>query len=366
MNNKDYMKMAIELARNTVGQTAPNPAVGAVIVSEGRIVGMGAHLKAGEPHAEVYALRMAGEKAKGATAYVTLEPCSHHGKTPPCANALIDAGITEVYVAMQDPNPLVGGRGIERLKDAGITVHVGLLEEEAYSLNDVFFHYIETNRPYVTLKSAVSLDGKVATKTGDSKWITGSEARQDVHAERHQHDAILVGVGTVEKDDPSLTTRYGEGISPIRVILDRTLRLPSDAVVLQDDSVETWIITTKKAKNETKRMFSQHVTVLAVEGDSISIDDVLHMLGDRGVTSVFVEGGPTINGSFLEAGAFQKVITYVAPKLIGGTGAPTSFEGNGIATMQDTLELTIESVEQIGDDIKIISKRRCSDVYRYR
>ncbi len=350
--------MAIDLARNTIGQTAPNPAVGAVLVNEGRIVGMGAHLQAGDAHAEINALRMAGEKAKGATAYVTLEPCSHHGKTPPCSSALIEAGVSEVFVAMKDTNPLVGGRGLERLREAGIIVHLGLLEEEAYSINEVFFHYINTNKPFVTLKSAISMDGKVATKTGDSKWVTGPEARQDVHALRHQHDAILVGVGTVEKDNPSLTTRYGEGLSPVRVILDRLLRLPSSAKLLHDDSVETWIITTEKAKNETNRTFASHVKVLALQGESLEIEEILRLLGDRGITSVLVEGGPTVNGSFLESGAFQKVVTYIAPKLIGGKEAPTSFEGFGVSHMKETVELKIENVERVGDDIKIISTRK--------
>lgn len=358
MNDKDYMKMAIDLARNTIGQTAPNPSVGAVIVNEGRIVGMGAHLQAGDAHAEVNALRMAGGKAKGATAYVTLEPCSHHGKTPPCSTALIDAGVTEVFVAMKDTNPLVGGRGIERLKEANITVHLGLLEEEAYSINEVFFHYINTNKPFVTLKSAISMDGKVATKTGDSKWITGPEARQDVHALRHQHDAILVGVGTVEKDDPTLTTRYREGLSPVRVVLDRKLRISSRAKLLHDDSVETWIITTEKAKNEKDKTFAPHVKVIGLQSENLEIEEILRTLGNLGITSVLVEGGPTVNGSFLEAGTFQKVISYIAPKLIGGKEAPTSFEGLGISHMKESLELQIENVERVGDDIKIISRRK--------
>lgn len=358
MNEKDYMKMAIDMARNTLGQTTPNPAVGAVIVNNGRIVGVGAHLKAGEAHAEVHALRMAGDEAEGATAYVTLEPCSHYGKTPPCSDALIHAGVSKVVVAMQDPNPLVGGRGIERLKDAGIDVHTGLLEEEARAINEVFFHYIKTKRPYVTLKSATTLDGKVATSSGDSKWVTGAEARQDVHRLRHMHDAILVGVGTVEIDDPSLTTRYGEGLSPIRVVLDNNLRIPSNAKLLEDDSIETWIITTEKAMKNSTRTFSTHVKLHSVKSETVAVKDVLTILGEAGITSVFVEGGPSVNSSFLEASAFQKVITYVAPKLLGGSDAPTSFEGVGFSLMKDAVELTIENVEQIGDDIKIISRRK--------
>ena len=201
MKDTDYMSLAIELAKQTKGQTSPNPVVGAVVVKDNAVVGLGAHLKAGEPHAEVHAIRMAGDKAKNATIYVTLEPCSHHGRTPPCSNLIIESKIKRVVIASVDPNPLVAGSGIKRLQDAGIKVEVGLLRKQADELNEVFFHYISTKRPYITIKSATSLDGKIATSTGESKWITGEEARNDVHQYRHEHDAILVGVNTV--DPPS-------------------------------------------------------------------------------------------------------------------------------------------------------------------
>jgi diaminohydroxyphosphoribosylaminopyrimidine deaminase/5-amino-6-(5-phosphoribosylamino)uracil reductase len=230
MNDIYYMNLALNLAKGTLGQTSPNPVVGAVLVKENQIVGMGAHLKAGEAHAEVHAIQMAGIKAKGATLYVTLEPCSHFGKTPPCSDLVIRTGIKKVFVATTDPNPQVAGTGIERIRKAGIEVHLGLLQEEARELNKVFFYNIRTGLPFVTLKSAISLDGKTATVTGESKWITGEEARNDVHQYRHQHDAILVGVNTLIKDNPTLTTRLASGgKNPVRIILDTHLRTPKDA-----------------------------------------------------------------------------------------------------------------------------------------
>jgi diaminohydroxyphosphoribosylaminopyrimidine deaminase / 5-amino-6-(5-phosphoribosylamino)uracil reductase len=360
MDHRDFMNTAIEMAKSTIGQTRPNPAVGCLLVNNGRIVGMGAHLKAGEGHAEIQALKMAGSEAEGSTAYVTLEPCSHHGRTPPCSDALIHAGVSEVYVASQDPNPLVAGKGVSKLQAAGIKVTIGLLEEEAFKLNRMFFHYISHKRPYVTLKAAATLDGKIASHTGDSKWITGEEARKDVHAFRHQHDAILVGIGTVLSDDPSLTTRYGEGLSPIRIILDRNLRIPSDAKVINDQKAETWIITTKQAVLKNERSFPAHVQVHEIANPALPIEDVLALLGEREITSIFVEGGSEVHGSFLEARTFQQVITYIAPKLIGGKESPTAFGAKGFELMSEAVDLSIESVERIGQDIRIISSRRTS------
>lgn len=258
MRDQDYMNLAINVAKAGVGQTTPNPVVGAIIVNEGRVVGIGAHLKAGEPHAEVHAIRMAGEKAQNATAYVTLEPCSHHGKTPPCADLLITSKVKRVVVATTDPNPLVAGKGIAKLKAAGIEVEVGVCKEQADALNSVFFHYLEKKRPYITLKSATTLDGKIATVTGESKWITGDAARQDVHLYRSIHDAILVGVNTVLMDNPSLTTRLpnGTGKNPIRVILDSKLRTPLDSQIVNDGKAETWIIVSNQVNQEKINEFS--------------------------------------------------------------------------------------------------------------
>lgn len=353
-----YMAMAIELAKAAEGQTSPNPLVGAVIVRDGAVIGMGAHLKAGEPHAEAHALRMAGEKAAGATLYVTLEPCSHYGKTPPCADAVIAAGIRRAVIATLDPNPLVAGRGADKLRAAGVEVVVGVREKEARRLNEVFFHYIQTNRPFVTVKTASTLDGKIASAAGHSKWITGLAARSEVHELRRKHDAILVGVGTVLADDPELTARReGKpfGRQPVRVILDSRLRTPLSARVAQTDAAQTWIITASSSPEEKREAFAkQGVTVITLEGP-ITVESVLAALGERGITSLLVEGGAEVNGAFLQARAVQKVISYLSLKLIGGSGAPTPFGGSGFATMDEAVMLTETSIEQIDEhDLRIV------------
>ncbi|WP_100372611.1 bifunctional diaminohydroxyphosphoribosylaminopyrimidine deaminase/5-amino-6-(5-phosphoribosylamino)uracil reductase RibD [Bacillus sp. FJAT-45037] len=355
MNDTDYMKFALQLAEQTRGQTSPNPMVGAVVVKNGTIIGMGAHLRAGEGHAEVEALKMAGDKAKGATIYVTLEPCSHHGKTPPCAGLILEKQLSRVVVATVDPNPNVAGRGIKLLRDAGLTVDVGVCEQEAIELNQMFFHYILTKRPYVTLKTATTLDGKTATVTGESKWITSEAARVDVHQDRHTHDAILVGIGTVLADDPSLTTRLDQGgRNPTRIILDRTLRLPTSAKVVTDREAPTWVITTKEASNKKQLELEQlGVTIIRLEQDSIRT--LLEELGRRQIMSLYVEGGQQVHGSFLEARAVNQVITYLAPKLVGGTMAPTAVGGRGIEKMSDAIELDLVDVRRIGPDIKLTS-----------
>lgn len=357
MNDLDYMQLALQLAKSARGQTSPNPLVGAVVVKDRQIIGMGAHLKAGEPHAEVHALTMAGEKAKGGTIYVTLEPCSHHGRTPPCANLIIEKGIRRVVVATTDPNPKVAGKGIAKLKAAGIDVEEGLLKEEADQMNQVFYHFIETRKPFVTLKSAISLDGKIATVTRESQWITGGEARKDVHQYRHEHDGILVGVGTVLADNPSLTTRLTHGGKhPIRVILDHKLRTPLESQVIIDGKAQTWIVTSRLAPPEKVNEFRKKgVTILQVDSEQIDIEEVLALLGEKGISSLFVEGGAKVNGSFLLAGSVNQVVTYIAPKLIGGQQAPTSFGGEGISSINDVMNLEIKHVEKIGNDIKIIS-----------
>ncbi|MCM3764307.1 bifunctional diaminohydroxyphosphoribosylaminopyrimidine deaminase/5-amino-6-(5-phosphoribosylamino)uracil reductase RibD [Neobacillus niacini] len=358
MDDKHYMNLALNLARGTLGQTTPNPVVGAVVVKDNQIIGMGAHLKAGEPHAEVHALHMAGDKAKGATLYVTLEPCSHFGRTPPCSDLVTKTGIKKVFVATTDPNPQVGGQGIERMKRAGIEVEVGLLQEEARELNKVFFYNIRTGLPYVTLKSAVSLDGKTATVTGESMWITGEAARADVHQFRHRHDAILVGVNTVLKDNPSLTTRLpAGGRNPIRIILDTKLRTPLDANVITDNQAPTWIITGADVDANREAAFRKSgIHILKMDTKQISIKEMLKALGQRGISTLFVEGGAEVHGSFLKERAFQQIIAYIAPKLIGGKGAPTSFGGEGIANIAEVVDLTIKQVGMIGPDIRIIAE----------
>jgi diaminohydroxyphosphoribosylaminopyrimidine deaminase / 5-amino-6-(5-phosphoribosylamino)uracil reductase len=358
MNDKFYMNLALDLAKGTLGQTTPNPVVGAVLVKDGQIIGMGAHLKAGEAHAEVHAIQMAGEKAKDATLYVTLEPCSHHGKTPPCSDLVIRTGVRKVFVATTDPNPQVAGTGIERIKKAGIEVEVGLLQEEARELNKVFFYNILTGLPYVTLKSAASLDGKTATVTGESMWITGEQARADVHQFRHQHDGILVGINTVLKDNPSLTTRMSSGgKNPIRIILDTHLRTPINAKIVTDYQAPTWIVTGNDVARERINLFMEWgVEIIQMETNHIRIKDLLYVLGKRGLTSLFVEGGAEVHGSFLEERSFQQIITYIAPKLIGGKSAPTLFGGHGIEKIAEAVSLNIKQVDRIGNDIRIIAE----------
>ncbi|GAE25639.1 diaminohydroxyphosphoribosylaminopyrimidine deaminase [Halalkalibacter wakoensis JCM 9140] len=360
MNDVYYMKLALDLARSTKGQTSPNPMVGSVVVKDGAIIGMGAHLRAGEGHAEVQALTMAGEKARGATIYVTLEPCSHYGKTPPCADLIIERGLKRVVVATGDSNPEVAGQGLAKLREAGLEVEFGICQEEANELNEVFFHFMKKQIPFVTLKSATTLDGKTATVTGQSKWITGPEAREDVHRYRHEHDAILVGIGTVLADNPSLTTRLpAGGKNPIRVVLDHTLKIPVNANLVQDQEAPTWILTTDSASQVKQNELTQY-GVLVVRLPDLSVETILSFLGTKTVTSVFVEGGSEVNGSFLEARAVNQVITYLAPKLFGGKFAPTAIGGNGFAKVDEALELDVKEVTTIGNDIKVVSRLKGS------
>ncbi|AQQ55008.1 riboflavin biosynthesis protein RibD [Planococcus lenghuensis] len=343
------MNFAIQLASEAKGQTSPNPLVGAVCVNNHRIVGMGAHLEAGKPHAEVHALAMAGENARGSDLYVTLEPCSHYGKTPPCALKIIDSGVARVFIATLDPNPLVSGRGVKLLEEAGIEVITGLLKQEAAQMNQAFFHSITHQMPYVTLKSAVTLDGRMATEAGSSKWITSEEAREDVHRLRHIHDAILVGVNTVLHDQPFLTTRLPHGgKNPIRVILDRHLRTPADTPVTADPAAGTLIYCQEDAPDVQYR---KHVEVIRLP-DSVSfLQEVLRDLYTRGIMTLLVEGGPAVHSSFIEQGLVQELYLYQAPKLIGN--GPSVFTSNRRADMADSLKLEITDVDQLGSDIRI-------------
>ncbi|WP_185959651.1 bifunctional diaminohydroxyphosphoribosylaminopyrimidine deaminase/5-amino-6-(5-phosphoribosylamino)uracil reductase RibD [Lentibacillus cibarius] len=366
MKDEYYMEFALNLARSAAGQTSPNPPVGAVVVKNGEILGMGAHLKAGEAHAEVHALQMAGDKAKGADIYVTLEPCSHHGKTPPCADLLVEAGIRRAVIAVMDPNEKVAGRGIDKLRMAGIDVKLGVLEKEAAKVNRTFFHYTQTGKPFVTLKTAVSLDGKTATHTGDSKWITGEAARMDVHQYRHTHDAILVGVNTVLADNPSLTSRLPNGAkNPLRIILDSTLRTPLTSSIVTDQKAETWIITGNQVGAAAISPYEKlGVTVISLP--AIDPDTILRYLGHHGIMSLFVEGGSAVHGSFLMGGHINQLVQYIAPKLIGGKDAPGVIGGKGFNAMNDVLPMVIKSVETIDEDLKLIAEPQEEDTHVYR
>ncbi|NRD78311.1 bifunctional diaminohydroxyphosphoribosylaminopyrimidine deaminase/5-amino-6-(5-phosphoribosylamino)uracil reductase RibD [Bacillus sp. BRMEA1] len=353
-NHEFYMDLALKTAQAMKGQTDPNPLVGAVIVNENRIVGIGAHLKAGEPHAEIHALRMAGEKAKGGTIYVTLEPCSHHGRTGPCAVALVEAGIKTVVIATLDPNPVVSGNGVKILKDAGIEVVVGIREQESQRMNEVFNKFIVQKKPFVTMKAGSTLDGKIATHSFDSKWITSEGSRRDVHQLRSENMAILVGVNTVIKDDPELTARIPNGRNPIRIILDSTLKIPMESKVITDKLAETWIFTSKRYDPKKREALqSQGIKVFHTTGDvKVDPNEVLQIVGENLISSVFIEGGGTIHAAFLENQLIDKVILYVAPKLLGGKDAPTFLEGTGVDKMRDAVELDNVEVEKIGNDFK--------------
>ena len=353
-NHVFYMNLALENARAMKGQTDPNPLVGSVILNENRIVGIGTHLKAGEPHAEIHAIQMAGEKAKGGTIYVTLEPCSHFGRTGPCAMAIVEAGIKKVVIATLDPNPVVAGNGVKMLKDAGIEVVVGVMEEESRKMNEVFNKFIVEQMPFMTMKAGSTLDGKIATHRADSKWITSAEARNDVHVLRNENMGILVGVNTVIEDDPELTARIPNGRNPIRIILDSTLRLPLDSKVVTDGQAETWIFTANQYDQKAGRMLEERgISIIPTSGiKHVDPNDVVRILGEKLVSSVLIEGGGTIHAAFLENQLVDKVEIYIAPKLVGGSQAPTFLEGTGVELMRDAVDLENLQITQIGKDFK--------------
>ncbi|WP_407701277.1 bifunctional diaminohydroxyphosphoribosylaminopyrimidine deaminase/5-amino-6-(5-phosphoribosylamino)uracil reductase RibD [Tumebacillus algifaecis] len=367
MNDQHYMNLALQLAAMAKGKTNPNPLVGAVIVKEGRVIGQGAHLRAGEPHAEVHAFRMAGEAAKGATLYVTLEPCSHHGRTPPCADLVISSQVGRVVVAMLDPNPLVAGRGVTRIREAGIEVEVGVLEQEARRLNERFVHNMLTKQPFVTVKTAMTLDGKIAAHSGDSRWITGEESRAFVHRLRDAADAILVGIGTVLADDPELTTRLpeGGGKHPVRIVLDRQLRTPETARVVSTEQAKTWIFTGPDVdEDKAARLRELGVDVIQVplSDGGLDLRAVLDLLYQLGITDLLVEGGASVNGAFLKQGLINKVVSFIAPKLIGGATAPTPYAGDGFDKMADAVDLLDLTVERYGADLCLIGYPKRAEV----
>lgn len=347
-----WMRQALKLARRGMSHVHPNPMVGAVLVKQQRIVGVGYHRRYGGPHAEADALARAGIRAKGATLYLNLEPCSHWGKTPPCADAVIAAGIRRVVAAVRDPNPKVAGKGFAKLRRAGIEVTVGVLEKEARELNRAFFHWIRHRRPFVTLKSASSLDGKIATRIGESKWITGPEARAAGHRLRAEVDAIAVGIGTVLADNPHLTA-HGRGRNPVRVIFDSRLHTPPKARCV-DAAAPTWILTGTARKG---RAFQKkpHVRLQAIARGKggLNISAALKWLGGEGITHLLVEGGGTLNGAFLAAKAVDELVWFVAPKIIGGTDARAAVAGQGVFHLAEAHRLKNAQVTRIGDDLCI-------------
>jgi len=356
------MKMALDLAEKGRGFTSPNPMVGAVVVKDGKVAGKGYHEAAGKPHAEVNAIDDAKACVVGATLYVTLEPCNHFGKTPPCTEKILASGIKRVVAAVRDPNPDVKGDGAEFLRSNGIEVIFGICEREAKRQNEVFFKYIKTKRPFVTVKCASTLDGKIATKTGDSKWVTGEESRQFVHRLRHFTDAIMVGIDTVKRDDPKLTTRLDgiTGRNPARIILDSRLSISEDAIVLQQNSGSDIIIIVtdsaldatllrKKAKFEEKGI---KIIESPTKSNLIDLDFLMGRLGSIGITSLLIEGGSRVIASAFSAGIVDKIFFFFAPRILGGDGV-TICSGPGPALMSDSIPVKNVNIQRFGDDIMI-------------
>ena len=360
------MARALALAKAHLGDTSPNPSVGAVIVKDGRIIAEGWHQGAGHPHAEIVALQKAGERARGADMYVTLEPCNHHGRTPPCSTAIIDAGIARVFYATPDPNPLAKG-GAERMAAAGVEVHRGLGEEEAREINRFFFHYIHHRRPYVIAKFASSLDGKIATFRGESQWITGTEARLRGHELRRQVDAILVGAGTAIADDPMLTARQRDGAlhahQPVRILLDSRGRTPLRARLFQSHLPAKTVVATTSAMPSARReiLTAMGVEVIVLPADSdghVEVAALLDYLGEQRMMSLLLEGGGKALGSFFQRRVVQEVWAFLAPMIIGGDTAPGPVGGSGFGQLAQAPRLTNVRVEQLGEDWLIRGKVR--------
>lgn len=350
------MKRALMLAEKGWGRTNPNPLVGAVIVKNGKIIGEGYHEYFGGSHAEVNALKSAVGDVKGATMFVTLEPCSHYGKTPPCSDAIIKFGIKEVYIAMEDPNPKVSGNGIRKLKEAGINVHVGMMEKEARQLNEIFIKYITTKLPFVILKSAMSIDGKIACHTGDSKWITSEKSREYVHRIRGRVSSIMVGVNTIIEDNPMLTARINGLKSPVRVIVDSKGRIPIGSNVIKDKTAKTIIAATELMPDDVRQKLEDmdiEVIVLKSSNLRVPLKELMVKLGQMGIDSILIEGGGTVNWTAFKEGIADKVMFFIAPKIIGGKNALTPVEGEGFESMADSINLKDIELERINDDILI-------------
>ncbi len=348
-----FMRLALREAAKGLGRTSPNPAVGAVIVRNGRVIARGHHARAGGPHAEAVAIRAARARARGADLYTTLEPCDHHGKTPPCSFAILEAGIRRVFVGSADPNPLVNGRGVARLRAAGLEVFQGVLGPECDALNAHWFRFIRDRRPYVTLKAAVTLDGRIATRTGDSRWVTGEEARRWVHRLRDRVDAVLVGAGTARADDPRLTARLpgGRGRDPVRVVLDTDLALPAKLRLLNPRSRAPTIVA--HASRRPRRVAPGVELLRCRRGKGgVDLHDLLARLARRGITHLLVEGGARVHARFLEEGLVDRVAIFVAPKIVGADGVPLA-AGRGPTRMSDALRLDEVEVDRIGEDVLV-------------
>ncbi len=358
VNNIDYMALALEQANLALGKASPNPAVGAIIVKDGVIVGMGYTQPPGSDHAEIMALKQAGEQAKGATLYVTLEPCCHQGRTGPCTEAIIVAGIIEVHMALLDQNPLVCGGGMKRLEQAGIKVIIGEYENEARKLNEGFFKYITTGVPFVIAKYAMSLDGKIATRSGDSRWISNEECRQYVHKMRRIVDAVMIGINTVIIDDPHLTARDGDkpmGKQPVRIIVDSKGRVPSEARVFNQPGRTIIAVADSLNGTRVKQLQKSGVDVIRVSTQNglIVLSDLLIELGKRQITTVLVEGGSALLGSLVDRRLIDKVMVFIAPLIIGGAEAKSAVGGAGVEAVASAMRLKDVTIDMFGDNILV-------------
>lgn len=356
MTDEKYMKMALELAKKAEGWTNPNPMVGAIVVKDGNIIGQGFHEKYGQLHAERNAIANYCESPEGATIYVTLEPCCHYGKTPPCTEAIIENKISRVVVGAKDPNDLVAGKGIKILKQAGIQVTTGILEKECMEINKVFFHYIQEKKPFVAMKYAMTIDGKIAAYTGKSKWITGETARNHVHQLRHKYMAIMVGIGTVLKDDPRLDCRLPNTKNPKRIICDTNLRIPLDCQIVKTaKNIETYIATAASENEKVKDLTEAGCIVLQIpkNGGHIDLNILMQILGNKGIDSILLEGGGTLNYEALSKGIVNYIYTYIAPKILGGKNAITAVEGIGAESPEEAFWLKNRIITVLGEDILI-------------
>lgn len=360
--DRRLMRRTLELAQQGVAQVSPGPLVGCVIATPaGEIVGEGFYLYENLKHAETYALDQAGPRAQGATAYVSLEPHAHHGRTPPCTDALIKAGIVRVVAPHEDPNPKVSGKGFAHLRDAGVAVSVGLLAREAEIANEKYLHFMRTGRPFVHLKLATTLDGKIATKTGDSRWITGPESRARVHDLRHEYDAILVGAGTLKTDDPLLTDRSGKSrrLPLVRVLLDEKLTIAGSSQLVQ--TVDDSPVVVFAASDAINEKLSPLVEIVRDASGGRDLVSVLNELGQRSIQSVLIEGGASVAGSFLDAGLVNKVSFFIAPKIVGSSDAPTAVSGEGVASLSDAIQLENVEVIHHGSDVEITGYPKARD-----
>lgn len=359
MNDQDYMSEALDLAAKGRGFTSPNPMVGAVVVKDGIVVGRGYHKAVGADHAEVDALDDAGVSAKGASLYVTLEPCNHTGRTPPCTEKILFSRVARVVIAMADPNPTVEGNGAAYLRQHDVEITMGVCEDRAARLNESYIKYVQTNRPFVIMKCAATLDGRIATSTGDSKWISGKQSRQFVHELRHSVDAILVGSGTIKKDDPSLTTRIEgpEGRDPLRIILDSRLSISEKAKVLRLDSDSDTLLFTRKGvpEDRKKRIENSGARVLysALKDDKIDVGPLMTQLGKMGIASLLIEGGSHVFSSVLSAGIVDKIILFYGPKILGGDDGVPIFRGKGPTLMSGSLPVKNIRFERFDDDMMV-------------